>query len=692
LLFSAQDPAGGRELWKSDGTEAGTNRVKDINAGSASSTPASLTIGNSGLYFAATGDATGREVWKTDGTEAGTVPVTDLNPASGSGGLHPIFDVTAVGDLVFFVLAKDGFDRQLWRTDGSAAGTFMVGDHTIYESPTNVNGTLYIDAYVQGLGWELWKSDGSVAGTVLVKDIFPGAGDGSFNFFEPFVHLDGVLIFHANDGTSGLEPWRSDGTPAGTVRIADLNTGAGSSSPTQITEVGKSIYFVADDGLSGEELWTSNGEEANTVRVKDIFPGSVPSRPRRLTDNSGVLFMAARGPSASVVNPQLWKSDGTQVGTVLVKDGIVFPFLGSEEIVAINGIVYFNAGPTTSDIELWRSDGTQAGTTRVKDIRVGSLGSFPARLTALDNTLYFLANDGITGGELWKSDGTEAGTLIVKDIRPGPGSSTSTSNPRLSVDGVLYFLANDGVHGTELWKTDGTETGTIMVRDVFPGPGTSNIRSMANVAGTLFFDADDGVSGRELWKTDGTEAGTTLVKDIRPGAVSSVPRALTSVRDALFFLAIDGVTGVELWTSDGTAEGTRLVKDLDPGIAPSQPEFDFAIIDGGFGKCLFAASDGFHGLELWRSDGTADGTVLIADIAPGPAPSSPKNLTLVGSRLFFSAVDNVIGRELYELPGVAVQLPEAAVRALSDHFHGLGRNRRVPPALLDEDPFIVGRF
>ena len=692
LFFAAQDPSAGRELWKSDGTEAGTVRVKDINAGAAASSPTLFTIGNGGLYFAATGDATGREVWNTDGTEGGTVPVTDLNPAGGPvAGTHLVRYVTAVGDLVFFVLMMNGSDAQLWRTNGSPAGTFMIGDHLLYESPTNVNGTLYTGAFVPNLGWELWKSDGSVAGTTLVKDIFPGPGDGNFNFFEAYVDLNGVLIFHANDGESGLEPWRSDGTAAGTTRIVDLNTGAGSASPSRITAVGKSIYFAADDGLSGEELWRSDGVTATTVRVKDIFPGSVPSRPRALTNNNSVLFLGARGPAAPSLASQLWKSDGTQAGTVLVKSGVAFPFLVNEEIVAINGIVYFNAGPTNSDIELWKSDGTDAGTTRVKDIRAGSLGSSPSRLMAVDGVLYFLANDGVSGTELWKSNGTEAGTVMVKDIRPGSGSGPAAlfSIPMLAVNGVVYFGATDGVHGFELWKTDGTEVGTVMVKDIFPGPGSSNIRSIVNVGGTLFFDADDGASGREIWKSDGTQAGTMLVRDIRAGAGSPSPRALTSVGDALFFLAIDGVTGVELWTSDGTTEGTRLVKDLDPGLAPSQPEFGFAIIDAGFDKCLFAASDGLHGLELWRSDGTAAGTVLVADIAAGPASSSPRDLTVVGHRLFFSANDNVSGRELYEIPGVAVQLPEAAVRALSDRFRGLGRNRRVPPALVDDDPFIT---
>jgi hypothetical protein len=92
---------------------------------------------------------------------------------------------------------------------------------------------------------------------------------------------------------------------------------------------------------------------------------------------------------------------------------------------------------------------------------------------------------------------------------------------------------------------------------------------------------------------------------------------------------------------------------------------------------------------VWRSDGTDAGTVLIADIAPGVASSSPRGFTVLGPRLFFSADDNVKGRELYEIPGVAVQLPEAAVHALSERFRGLGRSRQVPPVWLEQNRFLM---
>src|SRR5262249_45248093 len=143
--------------------------------------------------------------------------------------------------------------------------------------------------------------------------------------------------------------------------------------------------------------------------------------------------------------------------------------------------------------------------------------------------------------------------------------------------GTTFFTADDGVHGRELWKTDGTTTGTVLVQDIFPGSYGSYPDDLVMIGSTLFFTADDGVNGRELWKSDGTAAGTVLVKDIFPGPGGSLPLAptvpnLTNVNGTLFFRANDGVTGGELWKSNGTAAGTVLVKDIRPGPDFGYPE------------------------------------------------------------------------------------------------------------------------
>src|SRR5262245_8146414 len=116
-------------------------------------------------------------------------------------------------------------------------------------------------------GAELWKTDGTEAGTVRVKDINPGAGTATPLFFTPF---NGVLYFLASDGTTGLELWKTDRTEAGTVRVKDINPGAGNSVPLSLGSaiLNGTLYFTANDGVSGTELWKTDGTEAGTVRVK----------------------------------------------------------------------------------------------------------------------------------------------------------------------------------------------------------------------------------------------------------------------------------------------------------------------------------------------------------------------------------------------------------------------------------------
>ncbi|MCW2240032.1 ELWxxDGT repeat protein [Azospirillum canadense] len=290
--------------------------------------------------------------------------------------------------------------------------------------------------------------------------------------------------------------------------------------------------------------------------------------------------------------------------------------------------------------EIWATDGRSARP--VKDIAPGSDPSDPQELTTVGKTVFFTADDGTHGVELWKTDGTGSGTALVKDIEP-PGASFDPGH--LTAAGRrLYFTADDGTHGTELWTSDGTAAGTRMVTDLRQGGASAFPTELTAVGRDLYFSANDGTHGVALWKTNGTASGTTLVKDFIPGSFdpptpySQAPQHLTAVGKDLFLTSRQGGFNIGLWKTDGTAEGTVLLKnDLF-----DDPRSGFITNLEAAGNTLFFNT----GFALWKSDGTPEGTQKVKSFASLPE-TNPNNLTAAGKNLFFTANDGVHGRELW---------------------------------------------
>lgn len=695
----------------------------------------SAVIGNT-LYFAGYNDATGDELWKTDGTVAGTKLVKDIRPRRGNesndGHSNPS-QLTNVNGTLFFGATLGNEHWGLFRSDGTAQGTMLLKE-VLVVSATEVNGQLFFVGSDEQRGYELWKSDGTIEGTVLVKDIRPGP-ESAIRFQSKLANVNGIVFFEAHDGVNGYELWKSDGTGAGTQMVRDISAGSASSQlrdlialngrlcftankelwisdgtkdgtslvrkihATSSSNVGNVVlmngvlYFAARDGVTSEfgtELWRSDGTFDGTFLVKDLTTGAeggnplVGSSPGQLTPMNGMLYFTAA--DELLRSGRLWKTDGTAAGTVLVRSNV-----NASQLLNVDGTLYFRDYDPEHGYELWKSDGSTAGTMRVRDIAPGAQDSGASPAVGIGKTLYFVADDGVDGNHLWKSDGTAAGTAIVGR------ESLSFFPGELEVVGEMgYFTAMNTSHGAELWRTDGTPGGTTLVKDIYLGPEHAAPRHLAATHNRLFFSASDGVHGTELWVSDGTAAGTHLVKDIISGTGSSYPEALINVGGKIYFRAIGpNRQTYEVWRSDGTAEGTLLLLSVPFGHFYKPDSFTdvngilffkaatlhssqmlwrsdgtvsgtFPLDFGGFGPTnltnvngtlFFSAAANGPGQELWKSDGTAIGTVLVKDIVPGAntsggnAGSDPHSLTNVNGTLYFVANDPIHGGELWRSDG-----------------------------------------
>lgn len=426
-------------------------------------------------------------------------------------------------------------------------------------------------------------------------------------------------LFSANDGTAGTELWITDGTEAGTFLLKDLNPGSAGSSPSHFTRVGDKIYFAASDATAGHELWVTDGTAAGTHLLADINPGAGSSSPWALTAFGGkLLFRATDGTNGE----ELWVSDGTAAGTVMLKDiGGTGWSSSPSNFFVFGDKVLFSATTQATNYELWVTDGTAAGTFMLRDIWASFGSSNPSGFTRFGDKVVFAASTAAEGAEIWITDGTVEGTVLLADAVPGFNSSMSGNFTVLG--DKLIFSAADG-SGRELWVSDGTAAGTMLLKDINPGTGNSMPAGFTLFGDRIVFTAR-GPLGTEPWITDGTAEGTMMLKDMvtsarNPTLASGDPGSFTVFGDRLLFSAFGSDAGRELWATDGTGAGTVLVKDINsPGS--SNPIWFHHRGD----SLLFSAQTTAGGSELWRTDGTSAGTFLVKDIAPGSASSSPQN-------------------------------------------------------------------
>jgi ELWxxDGT repeat protein len=595
----------------------------------------------------------GAELWATDGSPAGTHLVLDINPGPSSSTISSL--IAAQGTAYFW--ADDGTNGlQLWKSNGTAAGTSIVAN--ISHVPANPNGLtgppmvaigpiVYFAANDGQSGVELWRSDGTVTGTYRLSDIAPGAA--SSNPGELTV-VGSMLFFTANDGTTGVELWCTDGTPSGTHLVQDVNPGSIGSNPQQLLAVGNTLFWVAGTAAQGSELWRASGDGRSAQIVQDINPGSASSFPQGLIRvGNGVAFGA--------LDKLYWA--GATGGAIALADA---PCPGSFPVTAFVMATRTLFEMTTFCIrgidhtDIWTTDGTPGGTGPLnpsQGLNFAAAGTiFPATGEA-----FFVAYSNVPGtlspgtpANIWRSDGTLAGTRQVSNF-----ALSLSSQQLIALGNRVYFAAgaNQDPAGGELWSTDGTPAGTLLLADIRPGAASSSPDQLTPARGNILFTANDGVVGLQPWISDGTAGGTVRLRDIpiAQNTAGSNPTGFFPLAGGALFTADDGQTGRELWFTDGTPAGTRQVADIAPGAASSNPSWFVSLGT----QVLFNADDGVTGRELWRTDGTTQGTRRVADINPGAAHGDPIESSfgafVLNGVAYFGADDGVNGNQLWRSDG-----------------------------------------
>lgn len=433
--------------------------------------------------------------------------------------------------------------------------------------------------------------------------------------------------------------------------VKDCNSGKSGSNPIFVEKLNGGFIFIANTVSTGNEFWFSDGTNSGTILLKDINPGAgsgtTQTTPVIL---NGVCYFVGRTAS---LKWSLWKTDGTVNGTVMVKD------LGNMPISNPNGQLFLTVNQNKiffafddpglgQGKELWISDGTTSGTKLLKDINTSG-SSDPSLLVAYGNYMYFFASTPAYGNELWRSDGTDTGTALFKDLKPGIESSFSSTFPSFMVfKNKLFFGANgNDSNGVELWSTDGTKNNTKMFLNINTKLGGSSFPGLLLANDNfMFFRANNGNDGLEPWITDGTVAGTKQLMDIYPGINGSIPATPIFINNKIIFNASSMNEGSEAYVTDGSIAGTSLLKDILPGSGSSYPLSKVLHKN----KVYFYAVDSTYGTEIWQTDGTSSGTNIALDINPGKKGSGVISIYSFNNELYFGAtVDkDSVGQELYK--------------------------------------------
>jgi len=463
------------------------------------------------LFFIADNGGGDRDHWKSNGTAAGTTRLRNFASVPEFEGSEGFF-MAPMGSFMYLVADDGPTGLELWKSNGTTTSIvrdIAEGAGTSFPNQLcAVGNTLYFDLY----GIQLEKTDGTLAGTLKVKSVVGAeqltAAGTKLYFVSGEVNEESTIV--------NQEVWCSDGSSGGTFRLKDIAPGLDTSFPEDLTAVGSTLYFSVRAPLI--QLWKTNGTPAGTVPVKDIPVESYYDFGNFAAAGDLLYYTKGDGGSRS----ELWRSDGTEAGTFeLVNFSDEGPdfFSSIGDLTAVGSTLFFTASDGAHGNELWKSDGTALGTRMVRDIEPGVDGSIPSHLVAAGNALYFIIVETLADSSLWRSDGTVAGTRKVAYLTGATylddfGLEGGPSFQLVPAGGFLYYQASSAAGGKELYAWQYAEPPPEVTTD----PADNLTISAATLKGVVN-PKETFTSAWFEWGSTTDYGQTTALQDVAPGSV-----------------------------------------------------------------------------------------------------------------------------------------------------------------------------